>query len=319
MKNRVLSRWIDDFLKTHPARANSLIITLYGDLIAPHGGTIWLGSVIRLVDVLGLNERVVRTSVYRLSQEKWLSSHQIGRKSYYSLTASGLRRFENAYRRIYHEPQSHWTGEWQIALLPATMETSRRDTIRKELLWAGYGAFAPTVLAHPSSDADSLASLLEQTGTQDEVVAMRATGVGALSSRPLQALVHECWNLEAIARRYDELVARLRPVLKALRSAKALDPEQCFLVQILMMHDYRRTLLHDPQLPTPLLPRNWSGGVARQMCRDIYRLTCPLAQQHLLAAGETPDGPMPAASPYFYQRFGGFGETNDGGDAAAAG
>ena len=78
----------------------SLIITIYGDFIAPHGGTVWLGSFIRLVQALGLNERMVRTSVYRLSQEKWLVSQQLGRKSYYSLTTSGRRRFEHAYRRI---------------------------------------------------------------------------------------------------------------------------------------------------------------------------------------------------------------------------
>jgi phenylacetic acid degradation operon negative regulatory protein len=30
-----------------------------------------------------------------------------------------------------------------------------------------------------------------------------------------------------------------------------------------------------------------------------------LAQQHLLAVCETPSGALPAAAPYFYQRFGG--------------
>src|SRR5262245_30400059 len=102
MKSRYIDQWIADYREQRPARANSLIITIYGDFIAPHGGTIWLGSVIKLVEPLGLNERVVRTSVYRLSQEKWLVSQQIGRKSYYSLTASGRKRFEHAYRRIYH-------------------------------------------------------------------------------------------------------------------------------------------------------------------------------------------------------------------------
>ena len=74
LKSRHLSQWIANFLDRHPTRANSLIITVYGDFIAPHGGTVWLGSFIRLMEPLGLNERMVRTSVYRLSQEKWLVS-----------------------------------------------------------------------------------------------------------------------------------------------------------------------------------------------------------------------------------------------------
>ncbi|MDO8942258.1 MAG: PaaX family transcriptional regulator C-terminal domain-containing protein, partial [Desulfobacterales bacterium] len=96
-----------------------------------------------------------------------------------------------------------------------------------------------------------------------------------------------------------------RPVLRTMRAASSLDPEQCFLVQTLLMHDFRRALLHDPQLPSQLLPANWSGGVARQLCRDLYRITYPLAQQHLLSVCETANGPLPAAAPYFYERFGG--------------
>lgn len=305
MKSRYLSQWIEQYLEEHPARANSLIITLYGDYIAPHGGTIWLGSVIKLVEPLGLNERVVRTSVYRLSQEKWLVSEQIGRKSYYSLTASGRRRFEQAYRRIYHAPQDSWKGEWQAVILPSSLTTGQRDILRKELIWAGYGAIAPGVLAHPSADTERLLGILQETGTHDKVVAMTAANIGALNSRPLQELVHECWNLDAIAATYRQFSDRLRPVLRALRSASQLDPEQCFAIQALVMHDFRRALLHDPLLPSQLLPRDWSGGIARQMCSDLYHLTYRRALEHLLALGETPDGPLPPAAPYFYERFGG--------------
>lgn len=77
------------------------------------------------------------------------------------------------------------------------------------------------------------------------------------------------------------------------------------MVQTLLMHDFRRALLHDPQLPSQLLPANWSGGVARQLCEDLYRITYPFAQQHLLSVCETASGSLPPAAPYFYERFGG--------------
>ena len=63
MKSRFVSQWVEDFLRDHPVRANSLIITIYGDSIAPHGGSVWLGSFINLVKPLGINDRLVRTSV----------------------------------------------------------------------------------------------------------------------------------------------------------------------------------------------------------------------------------------------------------------
>lgn len=308
MKSRFISNWIEEFLALRSVRANSLIITVYGDFIAPHGGTIWLGSLARLVEPLGLNERVVRTSVYRLSQEKWLSSQPFGRKSFYSLTASGRRRFELAYRRIYFEHRESWNGEWQLVAIPSALSGPARESLRKELNWAGYGAIASGVLAHPLSDTDSLLEILDETGTRDKVVAMRASSIDAVSNRPLLELVHDCWNLEALSAKYMEFVELFRPVLRAMQAAREPDPEQCFLIQTLLMHDFRRVLLHDPLLPKPLLPVDWSGGTAWRLCRDLYRLTFQLAQQHLMATGETPEGPLRAAAPYFYERFGGLSE-----------
>ncbi|NMG44262.1 phenylacetic acid degradation operon negative regulatory protein PaaX [Aromatoleum toluvorans] len=305
MKNRFLEQWINDYLAERRVRANSLIITVYGDFIAPHGGTVWLGSFIRLVEPLGLNERMVRTSVYRLSQDHWLESEQIGRKSYYSLTASGRRRFEHAYRRIYDTPQDTWNGEWQLVVLPSTLGSPERDTLRKELSWAGYGTVAPGVMGHPSSDTATLTEILQDTGTQDKVVPMQAATLGALATRPLQDLARDCWNLDEIEATYREFSDRMRPVLRSLRATRNLDPEQCFLIQTLTMHEFRRALLHDPQLPVQLMPHDWSGTAARALSRAIYQITWRHAQQHLMAVCETPNGTLPAAAPYYYKRFGG--------------
>ena len=59
-------------------RAKSLIMTVWGDAIAPHGGTVWLGSLIRLLAPLGLNERLVRTGVLRLVRDGWLAARPTG-------------------------------------------------------------------------------------------------------------------------------------------------------------------------------------------------------------------------------------------------
>jgi phenylacetic acid degradation operon negative regulatory protein len=174
LKSRHLSQWISKFLDQHPTRANSLIITIYGDFIAPHGGTVWLGSFIRLVEPLGLNERMVRTSVYRLSQEKWLVSEQIGRRSYYSLTTSGPAPLR---ARL---PAHLFRAAGHLGRRMATGADSRfagrcaRDQLRKELTWAGYGALASGILAHPSADTEALLDILQETGAHDKVVAMRA-------------------------------------------------------------------------------------------------------------------------------------------------
>lgn len=306
MKSRFVSQWIEDFLRERPMRANSLIITIYGDAISSHGGSVWLGSFIKLVKPLGINDRLVRTSVFRLSKDSWLTSEHIGRRSYYGLTATGKRRFEHAHRRIYFQPKVHWEGDWQLVLTTSSALTpTQRDEVRKELQWEGFGLIAPGVLAHPSANLEPLLDILQSNEVQDSVVVLRAKSLGTLVNKPTRELVRDCWNLESISQDYKRFLDRFRPVLKSLKSARELDPEQCFVVRTLLMHEFRRTLLRDPQLPDQLLPHDWPGNAARQLCRELYVLVRKESESHLMSILETAHGRLPEAAPYFYERFGG--------------
>ena len=82
-------RLLDEYRARPTLRAGSLITTVFGDSIAPRGGTVWLGSLIKVMAEFGVSERLVRTSVYRLVKDEWLRSDQVGRRSYYSLTDAG--------------------------------------------------------------------------------------------------------------------------------------------------------------------------------------------------------------------------------------
>jgi phenylacetic acid degradation operon negative regulatory protein len=50
------SRQLQRLLATRSPRAKSLIVTVFGDSILPHGGTVWVGSLIRLLVPFGINE-----------------------------------------------------------------------------------------------------------------------------------------------------------------------------------------------------------------------------------------------------------------------
>src|SRR4029450_11540529 len=73
-----VARWIARELASAPPRASSLTITVWGDGIAPHGGAVMLPGLIRLLEPFGVNERLTRTSVFRLARERWLGAEGVG-------------------------------------------------------------------------------------------------------------------------------------------------------------------------------------------------------------------------------------------------
>lgn len=304
-RTNAIDRLIADYSTRRSLRATSLIISVYGDAIVPRGGVVWLGSLIRLLAPLGQNERLVRTSVYRLTQDGWLAGDQIGRRSYYHLTQAGWRSFERAYKQVYHTSHVDWDGQWTLALI-MEVDFCRRDTLRKELTYLGFGSFGPEVLAHPRPPGTALISALEDLGVRDQVVLMRAGSESMLNSNSLNRLVRDCWQLDTLAAEYEAFLERFRPIWQEIKSTDGQpDPASSFAIRTLMIHDIRRLLLRDPQLPSDVLPDNWPGDAARRLCRNLYRAIQPSAEHHLSLMLETAEGPLPEPAPSFYERFGG--------------
>lgn len=304
-KNSSLGKWIQRFLEEQRPRAKSLAVTVFGDSILPHGGVVLLGGLIDLLAPFGINDRLVRTSVFRLTMDDWLVARRDGRRSHYSLTESGRRRFAHASRRIYSLPSQKWDGTWTLVLLPRAAQNARdRAELRRELEWEGFGLVAPGVLGHLAADIAVLGEILDGLKQREKVVVVSAKDLEAFSSRPFRELVGQCWNLQELAAGYQEYCVRLEPVLTLLRAGN-IAPERAFLVRTLMIHSFRRVTLHDPHLPADTLPESWPGHTAYALSREIYRLLYKRTESHLQQVLENTGGYLPKAAPEFYRRFGG--------------
>jgi len=293
---------VAEFSARRTLRTGSLITTVFGDSIAPRGGSVWLGSLIEVMSEFGISERLVRTSVFRLVQDGWLQSTQIGRRSYYSLSDEGRERFEQATEKIYGEPDSNWDGHWCLVML-VDLDPTAKDTVRKELGWLGFGALSTSVLARPSSEMNDLDSTLRRLGLADDLIVM--SGQTIRNETGMCNLVKASWNLADIDERYASFVKRFRPLIAAYGKNAMVAPKAAFLVRTLLIQEYRKVLLRDPQLPVELLPSRWHGTTAYQLCRNLYRAVYRQADQHLTATMETADGPLPPPNMQFMQRFGG--------------
>jgi phenylacetic acid degradation operon negative regulatory protein len=299
---------IDDlltgFASRTPVRAGSLIISLFGDSISQHGNSVWLGSLIEAMAPFGINARQIRTAVFRLVQEDWLVSRQSGRRSFYSFTDFGNRHYEKAARRIYASQREDWDGEWTV-VIPAFVANEKRDELRKELVWLGYGAIAPGVLAHPSGARQFLDETLLELGVTDKVVVLQAKTEEVASRACLKQLTHTSWKLDGIETRYEQFLEKFRPIFNIIRKAKNISNEDCFLVRTLLIHEYRRILLSDADLPAELLPVNWPGKTAFDLTANLYKTVQEGAMSYIKSNMETVDGHLPEAGKKYYSRFGG--------------
>ena len=295
---------VSEFQSRQTVRAGSLITTVYGDAIAPRGGSVWVGSLIRVMDDFGISERLVRTSVFRLTADGWLESIAVGRRSYYGLTREGRGRFEQATQRIYGEPRDSWNGEWCLVLL-AGVAADQRDALRKELGWLGFGIVGTSVMVHSGADARALDNVLERNGCASDVVVVSGRSGGADQDRQLRALAQKSWDLDEIDRRYKGFLDRFRPAFRAVDRVKSVDSRLAFQIRTLLVQEYRKILLRDPQLPVDLLPENWHGLAAYQLCRNLYQRIHAAADDYLSETMETAEGPLPPPDPAFYRRFGG--------------
>ena len=163
-----VARWIQRTLRAEPPRAKSLIVTVWGDALAPHGGSVWLSGLIRLMAPFGINERLVRTSVFRLAQDGWLNSATHGRMSRYRLTAEGMRRFDDAHLRIYARPADDWTvdGTW---CWPTPCRPRSAPHCASELVWSGFGVLGPTVFLRPAQSGRAWPAVLDAPGVAEHV------------------------------------------------------------------------------------------------------------------------------------------------------
>jgi len=162
---------VESFRSRPTLRSGSLITTVFGDAIAPRGGNVWLGSLIAVMADFGISERLVRTSVFRLTRDGWLRSEQVGRRSYYSLSEEGRARFEQATHRIYSVPAGSWDGRWCLLLLSG-LDTSAKDIARKEMGWLGFAQLSANVLAHPAPDIEDLDIAIRHIGAADAMVVL---------------------------------------------------------------------------------------------------------------------------------------------------
>ena len=276
-------------LKREPSRTGSIVITVFGDAIVPRGGSVWLGTLLEFFEQLDIDASVVRTAMSRLTADGWFERNKVGRNSFYRLLQSGRQTFDIATKHIYGPPASDWTGRFELLLIGNGED---RDASREALKNAGFGSPLPGVWVAPSGvpvPEEAAGAIRLEVSAEDD------------SGR---RLLSESWPLERTADAYLKFMKTFEPLRSSIGRGEPLSDADAFTARILLIHHYRRVVLRDPLLPTALLPQDWPGRVARELCGEIYRGLLPASEQWLDRHGTNEAGALPKAGAELGRRFG---------------
>ena len=295
------------------ASARTLLVTVFGDGVEPHGGEVWAGSLMRLVEPLGINERLVRTSLNRLVGEGFLVTRRHGKRSYYSVTPMARREVREAERHIYHPRGEPWDGRWTVVVNTNAVAPPARAAVRQHLSRLGFSALSPSVQITPFDRTEALRQVLDDLGLGSQLAVFRGevpatTGLG---DGDLAALLST--DLKALEPAWRKFLRRFRPLADAVDEpgAAKLTPESAFLAETLLIHGYRRIVLKEPELPVGLWPRGWVGEAAYDVAARCYHALAGPAEAHLLAVCEAGGAPLLPLDPEYAARY------PEGGEAPA--
>ncbi len=253
--------------------ARSVLVTILGDTVAPLGCPVWLGDLIALAEPFGFSHRLVRTSLFRLAAEGWVTSERVGRRSRYSLTPYGRREIGSAEQRIYHQTTRRWDGWWTLVFLPdgEAAATDRGEKVAggpgRLLRWRGFAPIGDGVLARPGDHTVETRQLLDH----EEITPVPLVATARFDERAPEAagsFRHDS-GLAAAEEAYARFEQRYTPFDGI--AADAVDPHVAFALRTMIVHDLRRARLRDPDLPTALLPDDWVGHRATDLAARIYR------------------------------------------------
>ncbi|MCT2586386.1 PaaX family transcriptional regulator [Actinophytocola gossypii] len=253
--------------------ARSLLMTLLGEYVLPAGEPVWTSTLVDALALFDVEEKAARQALARSAAEGWLSSDRIGRRVRWRLSPPGRRLLVEGADRIYGfgSGDRHWDGRW-LVLLVSVPEAMRdlRHKLRTRLSWAGFGSPTPGVWITPHATAEAEAkTILDELDLSSQAMSFLAN-YGALGRE--RDMVASAWNLTDVAERYTAFIDEFT----------ALDPDTpdgILRAQTLLVHEWRRFPFLDPQLPTDLLPPNWTGATATALFNDKHQHWRHPAQQ----------------------------------------
>lgn len=266
-------------LVAQPPRAARFIVTIYGDVVVPRGGILWMGTLIEIANAAGLSESLVRTAVSRLVAAGQLIGERVGRRSYYRLTDRARIEFAAAEQVLFLGQEE--AADW-VFFVPENPETPAPE---------GFALIGKGVCLGPARPQQDLPPGL----------VFRSQLADGTSMLPDYAALY--WNLHEVSDAYARMIARFAPLAEICAAGVRLSPRDSLVARLILVDDFRAAVLRDPHLPAAAWPTERPSRQARALFASLYVALSPAADSHVGARFHNAEGLLPAEAPQIRDRL----------------
>lgn len=237
-------------------RPETFLLVLFGDQVLGRGVAVATGSVIAVLDRLGVGEHATRAAVARMVRRGFLRSLRRGRQAFLGLTPHAVNVLNDGLRRLEADVvDRNWDGQWTL-LTFSVPETRRADrhALRTRLGWQGFAPLRSGLWV--STWATDVSHTLAELDLLDRAQVFRAR---ASQWTDPAGIVREAWDLAAIGDAYQRFV-------DDWTGERSTELDELSL-RIRLSAAWLLAIRRDPRLPRTLLPRDWPGIRAQELYR----------------------------------------------------
>ncbi|MGE4610831.1 MAG: PaaX family transcriptional regulator C-terminal domain-containing protein [Paracoccaceae bacterium] len=243
-KASVFSTIVNELTQSGDLRTWSVIVTIFGDLAQNSTDSISGPLLSVLTQPIGIKPQAMRVALHRLRRDGWIVTVKNGRTSRHLLSDYGLEQSLIASPRIY-EQVPEMPENWHILAANRKLTNTHKTLIENGYLCAFPGIY----IGIGEAPADTSNYLVLE---------------GRLTSIPpwLQKRVVEQANVND----YVALGQHLTSIRRMLDGGFTSDPIETAVIRSLIVHNWRRIVLRQPDLSAELL-----GNSVTTTCRALVR------------------------------------------------
>jgi phenylacetic acid degradation operon negative regulatory protein len=282
---------IEDLQASRSLKVWSLIITFFGDAVEPRGGVVAASTLQTVMAVMGVGAGAVRTACSRLAKDGWIERQKQGRNSFYRLSDMGHTPFAQASRQIYAAPDARTSQAKKAFTLIIQNPLSANSDLLQSLRNTGIRLNGSCLLLE--SDNAALVHAIDHSDELDDMIVLS----NATAHFPDWIKRSVC--TEDHARRYHLLMERFAATMHGTPT----DPLIALATRCLLIHEWRRVLLRNTDVPAELIPADWPHQQCHLFVANLYAKLYDAGEQWMDSQALGPDGPLKITTAHSRQRF----------------